>query len=205
MRIIPNFHRNSLHRNNLLHSQIDKSMHARNCRPMTHALKTSLMQVSILETRGERHSLPPTMTVMQVMMQPFGIMNALRGKISVPISATAALAAALTAPKSTALYSFCGELTMSQSNSRHSRHFAEWWTLLVSSFMMFFSVTCFVLLETGRYEGIRAVFDTKPWQNAAPLLEDSDELTKARVKIDVSFHRTRGLWNVSDLSFYRVS
>ena len=59
-------------------------MHARNCRPMTHALKTSLMQVSILETRGERHSLPPTMTVMQVMMQPFGIMNALRGKISVP-------------------------------------------------------------------------------------------------------------------------
>lgn len=132
------------------------------------------------------------MTVMQVMMQPFGIMNALRGKISVPISATAALAAALTAPKSTALYSFCGELTMSQSNSRHSRHFAEWWTLLVSSFMIFFSVTCFVLLETGRYEGIRAVFDTKPWQNAAPLLEDSDELTKAESKLMCPFTGQEG-------------
>ena len=47
------------------------------------------------------------MTVMQLMMQPFGIMNALREKFIIPVSATAALAAAVCAPKSTGLYKLC--------------------------------------------------------------------------------------------------
>ena len=50
------------------------------------------------------------MTVMQLMMQPFGIMNALREKFIIPVSATAALAVAVCAPKSTGLYKLCGAL-----------------------------------------------------------------------------------------------
>jgi len=48
------------------------------------------------------------MTVMQLMVQPFGIMNALREKFIIPLSATGALAVAVCAPKSTGLYKLCG-------------------------------------------------------------------------------------------------
>ena len=59
------------------------------------------------------------MTVMQLLIQPFGIMNALRVKFLVPISATGALAAAVAAPKSTALYKFCGASLTSEKSNRY--------------------------------------------------------------------------------------
>jgi len=62
----------------------------------------------------------------------------------------------------------------------------------MASSMMFLSVTCFVLLETDRYKGIRVVFDAKPWRNAAGLLEDAEELTKAKSKLMCPFTGKEG-------------
>ena len=46
-------------------------------------------------------------------------MNALRVKFLVPISATGALAAAVAAPKSTALYKLCGASLTSEKSNRY--------------------------------------------------------------------------------------
>ena len=52
---------------------------------------------------------------------------------------------------------------------------AEWWTLLVASFMMVMSTLCFFLLETEYFGYIRSVFDFRPWRNMKGLLEDTNE------------------------------
>lgn len=51
------------------------------------------------------------MTAMQLLVQPFGILNALRGKFIIPLGATIALASAVTAPKTSGLYKAGGALT----------------------------------------------------------------------------------------------
>ena len=75
--------------------------------------------LALVSKANRHHTLPlSTMTVMQLMIQPFGIMNTLRRKFVIPMSATGALAATVVAPKSTGLYKFCGAwLTNSESNS----------------------------------------------------------------------------------------
>ena len=82
------------------------------------------------------------MTVMQLLIQPFGIMNALRMKFLVPISATGALATAVAAPKSTAVQ-ILRAVDFRKVKPVLKPNRLEW-TLLVASFMMIFSVTWFV-------------------------------------------------------------
>jgi len=55
--------------------------------------------------------------------------------------------------------------------------------MATASVMMIFSATCFFLLETEKYGGIRAVFDGRPWRNMKGLMEGSVDEPSAESKV----------------------
>jgi len=86
----------------------------------------------------------------------------------------------------------------------------EWWTLLVASFMMVFSVTWFCLLETDRYGTIRAAFDERPWRNNSDLHENKTVDTKSKITCPFTGKEAHGtcpicLSIVSRDGYYHVS